>query len=254
MQHGSFFWYELVTQDREASKRFFTGLFGWQTHDAPTPGGDIYTTFMDENGDYLCGLIQNNPRQHWAKLPSHWMSYITVSNLDTASKRAQRFGGKVMAKPLEIPNIGTYQVIRDPAGAHLTIIETDQTLMPANYSQPGRVVWNELTSRRPDLARPFYRALVGWDCREAGGPFLYEFFAARNNNLAGLLSMQDDHWSPMPSQWNHYFSVENVDEILGAVTQHGGSITIPPFHVDGVGRVAIVAEPGGAPLSLLQAT
>jgi predicted enzyme related to lactoylglutathione lyase len=44
MGPGQFGWNELLSTDVEASKKFYTGLFGWTT--APGPGPD-YTVFMN---------------------------------------------------------------------------------------------------------------------------------------------------------------------------------------------------------------
>ena len=253
MQHGRFFWYELVTVDRERAKRFLSEVFGWEGQDAPVPGGGTYTSFV-AGGGFLCGLVQMHPSRHWDQLPAHWMAYVAVSNLTAAIGRTQRFGGQIMTQPVEIEGVGTYQIIRDPAGAHLTLIEAQQDLLVDDPQVEGQIVWNELTSRRPDLVRPFYRALFDWVSQDAGSSFPYEFFSLRDDNVAGLLGMETPAYQTMPSQWNHYFGVSHIDSLLSKVENARGKVVVPPLDVDGVGRIAIVQEPGGAPLTLLQST
>ena len=49
----------------------------------------------------------------------------------------------------------------------------------------------------------------------------------------------------MPSQWNHYFGVSHIDSLLPKVENARGKVVVPPLDVDGVGRIAVVQEPGG---------
>jgi predicted enzyme related to lactoylglutathione lyase len=53
--------------------------------------------------------------------------------------------------------------------------------------------------------------------------------------------------------WNSYVWVDSADETVGKVREAGGRVLAEPFDVDGSGRKAVVADPSGAVLSVLQA-
>ena len=48
---------------------------------------------------------------------THWRSHITVDDVDASTAKAKSLGAKVCAPPADIPNIGRFSVIIDPAGA-----------------------------------------------------------------------------------------------------------------------------------------
>jgi len=54
-----------------------------------------------------------------------------------------------------------------------------------------------------------------------------------------------------PPHWAVYFASNDVDASVEAVTNAGGSVMVPAFDTPPVGRVAVVADPQGAPLCLI---
>jgi len=48
-----------------------------------------------------------------------------------------------------------------------------------------------------------------------------------------------------------YFASNDVDAIVEAVTNAGSSVMVPAFDTPPIGRVAVVADPQGAPLCLI---
>lgn len=50
-------------------------------------------------------------------VPSHWMPYVQVENLDHYTKKAEQLGAKVIAPATQINTGGSFSVIRDPSGA-----------------------------------------------------------------------------------------------------------------------------------------
>ena len=58
--------------------------------------------------------------------------------------------------------------------------------------------------------------------------------------------------SEIPSAWNSYVSVDDVDALMAPVTESGGQIIQPPFDVPEGARIAVIRDPGGAALCLFQ--
>lgn len=116
---GSFCWNELATSDSEACRKFYTELLGWTPH-AMDVGGVNYTVF--KSGDkQIGGMMQMDAA--WGAMPSHWMSYISVDDVDGLVARVESLGGKTCVPPSDIPTVGRFAVINDPSGATFSILK-----------------------------------------------------------------------------------------------------------------------------------
>jgi predicted enzyme related to lactoylglutathione lyase len=56
-------------------------------------------------------------------VPPHWLIYFTVNDCDGDVARANRLGGKTVVPPMDIPSVGRFAVLADPAGATFAIIK-----------------------------------------------------------------------------------------------------------------------------------
>jgi uncharacterized protein len=52
--------------------------------------------------------------------------------------------------------------------------------------------------------------------------------------------------------WMLYFAVADTDEIVSRVGQLGGTVSVAPFDLADVGRIAVLNDPEGAVFSVLQ--
>jgi predicted enzyme related to lactoylglutathione lyase len=109
-QTGEFSWNELVSTDVDASKNFYTSLFGWSA-DA-FMGGPDYTLF--KQGETMVGGLMKCPK---AGVPSHWLPYVTVDDVDASAARAKSLGAQVVMEPFDVPTVGRIAVLLDPQGA-----------------------------------------------------------------------------------------------------------------------------------------
>ncbi len=121
-KHGVFCWNELNTKDAAASKKFYSELLGWQlveSKDASMPYTEIVV------GDQHIGGIYQATAEcgGGADVPSHWMSYVAVDDVDAAAGRVEELGGTVRVPPTDIPNVGRFSVITDPTGASISLIK-----------------------------------------------------------------------------------------------------------------------------------
>jgi predicted enzyme related to lactoylglutathione lyase len=118
MKHGAFSWFELMTTDVVAAKKFYKELFGWETQDMPM--GDMTYTILKVGGKGVAGMM-TTPEE--AKgMPPMWDVYITVDDVDATARKVEELGGKVLRPPADIPNVGRFCVIGDPTGAHICAI------------------------------------------------------------------------------------------------------------------------------------
>ena len=121
----------------------------------------------------------------------------------------------------------------------------------------GSWVWYELMSPDPVGAKAFYEAVVGWSfvdpAPHTGG---YGFIANADGGMTGgLLELSSDmieHGAR--ACWLGYIGVDDVDASLIAITAAGGAVLMPARDVPMAGRIAMVADPGGAPFYIMTPT
>lgn len=116
---GAMGWNELYSNDVEASKKFFEGMFGWTYEEM---GGDGY--FVIKNKGRMNGGMMEITEE-MKEVPAHWLPYFTIENLDESLKKVKELGGKVH-KEIDNPQVGRFAIIADPSGAVFTIIQLNQ--------------------------------------------------------------------------------------------------------------------------------
>jgi predicted enzyme related to lactoylglutathione lyase len=120
----------------------------------------------------------------------------------------------------------------------------------------GTPIWYELMSKDPLVARRFYGAVVGWRIDEfppAGSAMDYRMINAADGLVGGVLRLTDDmcQHGAVPC-WLMYVGVDDVDACVNAMTSAGGSVLLPAFDIPNVGRIAMVADPQGAPFYVMR--
>ena len=121
---GEVSWNELVTRDTKAAAGFYGKLFGWQntpfTPQGMPPGGQPYQLFkIDPNSMGVGGMMQvPHP-----DMPSQWIPYIAVDNIDESFAKATKLGAKACVPIMSIGEIGRIAIIQDPQGATIGLHE-----------------------------------------------------------------------------------------------------------------------------------
>ena len=102
---------ELHANDPDRAKEFYSNLFDWKLEDVPM--GDMTYTMVDV-GEGTGGGIMKNPVPD---TPSHWLVYIQVGDAAASTEKAKESGATVAQEPIEVPSMGWFSIIVDPAGA-----------------------------------------------------------------------------------------------------------------------------------------
>lgn len=110
---GVFVWDELHTSDPQAAKSFYGEVFGWSARDQDM-GGMTYTIFQRAGDTDVAGCMQ---LEEGMQAPPHWLVYIGTDDIDATTARAKELGATVHVEPADIPNIGRFSILQDPAGA-----------------------------------------------------------------------------------------------------------------------------------------
>ena len=121
----------------------------------------------------------------------------------------------------------------------------------------GSWIWYELMTPDPVGAKAFYDAVVGWTIQpgspETGG---YGFIANADGGMTGgvlTLTPEMTEHGARPC-WLGYLGVDDVDASVAAITAAGGKCLMPAWDIPMTGRVAMVADPGGAPFYIMTPT
>jgi uncharacterized protein len=242
---GRFVWYDLMTTDPGASARFYAKLFGW-TAKEDAPGSEGPYTMFRNGGKEFGGMV---PIDKGRPIPSHWLGYVAVADIDAAAARAAVLGGRVVHPPTEIPNVGRFAVIVDPQGAAFSLYQGRDTDSAEDWkvpSGPGMVAWNELLSPDPPSAARFYKEICGWSTREMDmGPMgTYWIFTYGDKDCAGMLKMPPE--AQGPPAWVCYFQATDVDASTALAQELGGRVHVAPRDIPGIGRFSVTADCTGA--------
>ena len=119
----------------------------------------------------------------------------------------------------------------------------------------GTFSWADLASTDARQSKSFYTALMGWDTDDIpiGNGAVYTMLKYDGATVAGLSQMQPDMAANgIPSHWNNYVTVDDVDTLATQVSELGGTVIAPPMDVFENGRMMVLQDPGGAMLSLWQ--
>ena len=125
---------------------------------------------------------------------------------------------------------------------------------------PGMFIWYELMTPDAAAAKSFYDAVVGWTIGAKNsapdGPLEYRMIARDDGGFAGgvLALNKEMQANGAEPGWLGYLHVEDVDAAAKAIVTEGGAIHIPPYTRPGVGRMAMLVDPQGAPIYIMTPT
>jgi uncharacterized protein len=121
--------------------------------------------------------------------------------------------------------------------------------------QPGCFCWPELATPDAARAKAFYAGLFGWnavDVPSSGGT--YTLLQLRGLDVAALRALSDrEKAEAVPSHFLTYISTSSADASAAKASELGGKVLFGPFNVEGIGRMAVVLDPGGVVFALWEA-
>jgi predicted enzyme related to lactoylglutathione lyase len=112
---GEASWHELMTTDAPAAMKFYQDVFGWQPTEAMDMGPmGKYQMFNRPHG--MIGGMMNKPPE-LANVPPNWTIYFLVPDINAATERIKKSGGKILNGPMEVPGGDWVVNAMDPQGA-----------------------------------------------------------------------------------------------------------------------------------------
>lgn len=248
---GHFCWSELATRDWQNAKHFYTELFQWGAVDEAL-GDGMYYTMLQQQGLDIAAMYQMEEERLKNKMPSHWLNYIAVDDVDSTVVKAKSLGAEVIAGPHDVADAGRMAIFYEPNGAMFAVWQAKQHGGAKLRDQVGTMCWHELATNDAQKSRQFYQQLFGWhSVIEDMDGMEYTIFNKEGIQVAGMLEMTDE-WDGMPAHWMTYFEVANCDESVAKVEALGGTVCVPATDIDNVGRFSVITDPQGGFFSLIE--
>lgn len=113
------------------------------------------------------------------------------------------------------------------------------------------VSWWELASEDAAATASFMAEVFGWQLGGGADAGYWEALAGKADNGffgGGIYQRNADSRAPLLL----YITVEDVDAMAQKAQEHGGQVLDPPCDVEGLGRLAVIADPSGQPFGIIK--
>jgi len=246
---GRFVWHDLTTDDPAACRKFYGELLGWQYVDTTVLGRSYTVARIGKTP--VGGIHAPNPDR--GKTPAHWLSYMSVADVDAAVAKAKAEGGGLLAGPMDIDSRGRAAVLRDPQGAPFGLVHLAAG-DPAEPASPveGTFFWNEYLTHDLDATLGFYNGLVPFEMsvsKSESGASYAVLKRGGEQAHAGVFRLPDSK-KDVPPNWLPYVYVTDPAGLAARVPGLGGKVLLEPHPDVRKGTLAVVADPTGAVVAL----
>lgn len=245
---GKFVWADLFSADVAAARDFYQQLFDWQWQSVD---GDVYSIAFSD-GRPVAGLVAR-PQQSGETARARWIYYASVPDVAATAAAVETAGGRTLIDPQTMPERGDYAIFADPQGALFGVIHSSSG-DPPDFREPlNRWIWIQLLTADVERAAEFYSDLLG-----------YQVYAYKNDidRIADRILASDGYARAAMSQlryeadfrpaWTAFIRVGDIGQSIERALALGGEVVLPPTTERLDGKVAIISDPLGAALGLLE--
>ncbi|MDJ0343075.1 VOC family protein [Streptomyces sp. H10-C2] len=246
-QPGTPCWLDLMVPDQQAALDFYRDLFGWQGEVGPEEFGGYSVCTL--KGKPVAGIM-NAMSMGDEPPPPNWTSYFSSADADATQAAISANGGTVIAPAMDVGTMGRMLIAADPQGAVFGVWQAMEFPGAQIVNEPGALVWNQLSTTDPKGAGAFYGPALGLEA--APMPDMPEFtgFQVNGRTIGGVQGMENLP-EGVPPHWLVNFVVDDTDSTVDALVRAGGSVMVPPFDMEKVGRMAVLQDPQGAAFAVV---
>lgn len=239
---NNFVWCDLSTFDVDRAKKFYTKIFDWQY--TPTSDRSMSNTYHIAYQDQhaMAALYVMPDFFQKIKMPSFWMSYIQVDDIEEIVAKAKQHEGVIIEiEPTQFDEKSRIALIRDPSGAGFTIYE-GPNLNGRHNSGHGCMVWNVHHVKSVKKIQAFYEDVFDWTIKkQRTNNHTYDVTIGEGIPVATIEEM-DESVTGAFQYWMPIFEVQSQKEIKQTVKKLGGEVLV---ELDD-GRVIYTDEQGGS--------
>jgi predicted enzyme related to lactoylglutathione lyase len=249
--HGSFIWYELMSKDPNASKKFYDDVVGWNI--GPKPPADMDYRMISAADGHVGGVLRLTDEMSAHGARPTWLGYFGVDDVDDTVAKIVASGGKVLMPAWNIPDVGRIAMLTDPQGIPFYVMRgaTDGTSTAFGRMTMGHVSWNELMTPDQNAALAFYGSIFG--IVKSGAMQMGELgdYTFLQHDNAGIGAMMTNPPGGRPPGWGFYFRVPEIESAKNRILKGGGTVTQGPMEVPGGEMVLSAVDPNGAAFGLV---
>ncbi len=233
-------WAQLSARDSEAAQKFYGQLFGWTAETDPDPQYGGYTTFSLDGRPAAAVAPLMNPQQ-----PVMWLLSFATPGVDDAAEAAKGAGAQVWMGPMDVGDLGRWALLSDPTGAPFALWESRKFSGFGVAEEPNSLSWIDLSTKDRSAAVEFYRTFLNWQVWPHQD---YPMVGLDDTMFGGVMEMGDMFPPEVPSHWNPFFLVGDVDATAAKAGQLGAEVVHGPVDVemDNGPRLAVIRDPQGA--------
>jgi predicted enzyme related to lactoylglutathione lyase len=241
---GTICWIDLASSDAPGATEFYCELFGWTSEPLEDAGG--YRLLLHD-GRQVAGLAPC-----WGDTDcSAWSTYVASADAAQTCAAAVASGGDVVMDAMDVLTAGRMAIVRDPAGAQVSVWEPGDHRGYEVQGDPGTPLRSELMTRDLTTACSFYHSVFGWTAEQQDfGDSPYTVWTRRDRLVAGALEL-DERWpEDVQPHWRVAIATADCDATARLCLALGGAVREPP--ADGApGRCALLEDPAGAVFSVV---
>ncbi len=249
--HGTPIWYELMSKDPLAARRFYGTVVGWQIDESPPAEFSMDYRMINAADGPVGGVFKLTDEMCQQGAGPCWMMYIGVDDVDACVSAIAAAGGRIDMAAFDIPNVGRIAMVADPQGAPFYVMRgaSQESSTACDPSRAGHGAWHELHAADGAKALGFYMEQFRWGKSGAVdmGPMgTYQLITIDSRDLGGIMT---DTSFPRPA-WLVYFRVDGIERAAGRIVEAGGKVVHGPMEVPGGGWIVNGVDPEGAMFAL----
>lgn len=243
---GKFAGFDLVTDDLATASRFYGEVFGWTFRRADEKPGSY--TYAELAGTPIAGIAQR-PTPAGAQRNARWLVLISVTDPAKTLAYVKQQGGAVLVPLATVKGRGTHALFRDPDGAVFGVLKSEGGDRPDTPVADGDFFWVDLLARDPERAAAFYSGIAGYEVSPREDETVRRVvLSSEGYARAGIApkpqAVQQPGWLP-------YVLVDDVGATLDKVKAAGGSVLVEPRKDVQDGNLAVIADPRGGVLGIV---
>lgn len=243
---GTFCFMESGSASLQLSRRFYGRLLGWGADVHAFADGGSYTRFL-VRGLPVAGAFSVDANHDLARLPTHWWPFVSVADISAVMEQATSLGATPLGDVVDVAGEFAAAEFRDPSGAVCGLWQARAHIGARLTGEAGALSWTDLSTPDPSAAAAFYGELFGW-AREPNGADTgsYEFVS-----LDGVVVTAFSRSDSAAAWWRPHVGVNDFDAALALAAEFGRDVTTDA-HVPSLGRRAMVTDPNGIRLMLIE--